>query len=155
MAGSANIANDSQLSLTPARPATPLSPTPQAEFHNGSTAGSAIITNSSEQHPEFLRHQQRPATPSSGNTNGTTLNFNDTSTAANARITNNATVNFRTTARPATQPSPTAPILNFRDSSTAGSATIINSGTLHFSGNSTAGTATITNSVLDRDLQFQ
>lgn len=82
-------------------------------------------------------------------TNGGTLTFNNSSTAANASITNAGfgTLSFSnfSTAGSATIANNSSFIF-FNDNSSAGSSTITNKGSITFSSSSTAGSAAITNS---------
>ncbi len=101
--GSANIINNDSL-----------------DFFNGSTAGSATITN-----------------------NGGMLIFG--STAGSATITNNSMLQFSFTATAGSATIINNFDLTFLNSSTAGSATIINNNSLRFFNGTTAGSAAIIN----------
>ncbi|MDW6023142.1 autotransporter-associated beta strand repeat-containing protein [Mesorhizobium sp. BAC0120] len=94
-------------------------------FVNGTTAGSADITNNVGNNV-ILRFSNSSSAGSAVITNNSWLDFRDDSTAGDAAITNNS-------------------YLLFYDNSTAGNANITNDAQLAFSNGSTADSATIVN----------
>jgi len=94
--------------------------------------GAGIVNNSANA-PNFL--------------NRGTLNFSNSSTAANANIINNNILNFNNASTAGSASIINNSTMNFNDTSTAGSAGMINDGLLFFSNTSTAATSTLTNNV--------
>jgi autotransporter-associated beta strand protein len=110
-------------------------------FDNGSTAGSAGITNNGA-----INVGNGSTAGSATITNNGTINVFNGSTAGSATITNNGTINVFNGSTAGSASITNNATLQFLDTSTAGSAGITNSSTLQFLDTSTAGSATITNS---------
>jgi autotransporter-associated beta strand protein len=108
-------------------------------FDNGSTAGSATITNNFN-----LSFNNSSTAGSALITNNFNLYFRDTSSAGTANITSNLNFSFNDSSSAGSAVITNNVGMAFNNSSTAGNANITNNGGLQFNDNSTGGSATIT-----------
>jgi autotransporter-associated beta strand protein len=109
-------------------------------FFDGSTAGSATITNFGS-----LLFLSRSTAGGATIANNNSLQFSQATTAGSATITNHAVLQFFNISTAGSAGITNNLILEFFDTSTAGSASITNNSGLFFRDTSTAGSAAITN----------
>ena len=113
--------------------------------------GAGIVNNSANS-PNFLNNGtlnfSNSSTAANANIiNNSTLSFNNTSTAGSASLINNGLIFFSNTSTAATSTILNNTSITFQDSSSAGSAAIANNGggsLISFTDTSTAGSATVT-----------